>query len=83
MDFFNRFRYLNLNSVLLDPQFEYRVEVFFKVIIVDDRLDKVKYHPIRVEFQVSRSPHINSFLWVLDTAVLAKDNFDEYRQIID
>ena len=29
MGFFNRFRYLNLNSVALDRHFQYSVEVFF------------------------------------------------------
>ena len=52
MDFFERCRYLNLNPVVLARHFQYRVEVFFKVIIIDGPLGKVKYHAIRVEFQV-------------------------------
>ena len=53
MDFFDRCRYLNLNPVVLVQHFQYRVEVFFKVIIiVDSPLGKVNYHAIRVEFQV-------------------------------
>ena len=83
MDFFERCRYLNLNPVVLARHFQYRVEVFFKVIIIDDPLGKVKYHAVRVEFQVRGSPHINSFLWVLDAQILTKDNADEYRQFID
>ena len=35
MDFFERCRYLNLNPVVLAWHFQYRVEVFFKVIIID------------------------------------------------
>ena len=51
MDFFERCKYLNLNPVLLARHFQYRVEVFFKVIIADGPLGRVKYHAIRVEFQ--------------------------------
>ena len=56
-----RYCYLNLNPVVLARHFQYRVEVFFKVIIADGPLGKVKYHAIRVEFQVQGSPHIHSF----------------------
>ena len=52
MDFFERSHYLNLNPVVLARHFQYRVEVFFKVIIIDGPLGKVKYHAVRVEFQV-------------------------------
>ena len=52
MDFFDQYHYLNLNPVVLTQHFQYRVEVFFKVIIVDGLPDKVKYHSISVEFQV-------------------------------
>ena len=40
--------------------------VFFKVVIVDVPPAKIKYHTIRVEFQVQGSPHIHSFLWFFD-----------------
>ena len=52
MNSFERCKYLNLNPVLLARHFQYRVEVFFKVIVVDAPLGNVKYHAIRVEFQV-------------------------------
>ena len=44
--------------------FEYKVEVFFKLIVVDGPLAKSKY-AIRVEFQVRSSPHIHSFIWII------------------
>ena len=59
------------------------LKYFFKVIIAEGPLGKVKYHAIRVEFHVSGSFHIYSFLWVLNAQILTEDNFDEYRQIID
>ena len=79
MKFFELCRYLNLNPVVFARHFQYRVEVFFKVIIIDGPLGKVKYHAIRVEFQARRSPHIHYFLSVLDARILTKDNVDEYR----
>ena len=50
MEFLERCKYLNLNPVLLARHFQYRVEIFFKVIFVDGLLGKVIYHAIRVEF---------------------------------
>ena len=59
MDLFERCNYLNLNPALLASHFQ----VFFKVIVVDGPLGKVKYHAIRVDFQLRLSPDIHSFLW--------------------
>ena len=47
-----------------------------KTIALDGILGKVKYHAIRVEFQVQGSPHINLLLWILDAPVLHKNNVD-------
>ena len=83
MGFFDRCHYLNLNLVVLPRHFQCRVEVFFKVIIVDGPLGKVKYHAIRVEFQVQGNHHIHLFWWVLDAPILTKVSVDEYRQFND
>ena len=83
MSYFERCRYLNLNPVLLARHFQFRVEVFFKKIIVDGPLGKVKYYAIRVEFQVRGSPHIHSFLWVFNAPVLSVDAIDEYILFVD
>ena len=71
MDFFERCTYLDMNPVLLARHFQYRVEVFFKVIITNGPLGKVKYHAIRVDFQVRGSPHIHSFLWIVNAPILS------------
>ena len=42
IDFFERYRYLNLNPILLARCFQYGVETFFKVIVLNDPLGKVK-----------------------------------------
>ena len=65
MDFFERCHHLNLNPVVLARHFQYKVEVFFEVNIIAGPLGKVKYHAIRVEFQVRGSPifiHFCGFL---------------------
>ena len=53
----DRFALLNSNTVLMASHFQYRVELFFKEIVVDGPLGKVKSYAIRVEFQVRGSPH--------------------------
>ena len=83
MDIFERCRHLNLNPVLLACHFQYRVEAFFKVIVVDDPLGKIKNHAIRVELQVLGNPHNHLFLWIIDAAVLSKANTDHYIKFID
>ena len=62
LDYFQRCSYLNLNPVVRACQFQYRVEIFFKTIILDGILEKVKYHAIQIQFQLQGSPHIHSFL---------------------
>ena len=74
LTYLERCNYLNSNHVLLARHFQYRVEVFFKEIIVNGSLGK---------FQVRGSPHIHSFLWVLNAPVLTKDNIDEYIIFVD
>ena len=83
LDYFKRCEILNNNPVLLSRHFQYRVEVYFKEIIIDGPLGKVKYYAIRVEFQFRGSPHIHSFLWVIGAPVLTKDTKNEYLQYID
>ena len=53
--------------------FQDRVEIFFKTIILDGILGKVKYHAI----------HIHSFLWKLDAPILHKNNVDEYVRFVE
>ena len=83
LSYFDRCKYLNFYPVLLARHFQYRVESFFKEIVVNGPLGKVTYYAIRVEFQVRGSPHIHSFLWVLNAPTLTKDNIDQYIQFID
>ena len=81
--FFNRCSYLKLNPVLLVRHFQYRVDTFFQVIVVDGPLGREKYHVIRIEFQVCGSLHVHWLLWVLDAPILSKNNIDEYILFVD
>ena len=62
----DRCNLLNNNPVLVARHFQYKVEVFFKDIILDGALGKTKYYAIRIEFQERRSPHVHSFIWILN-----------------
>ena len=83
MELFERCRYLDLNPVLLARHFQYRVETFFKVIVLNGLFGKVKYHAIRIEFQVRGSSHILFFIWITDVPILTNDNIGEYVAFID
>ena len=53
---------LNNDPVLVARHFQYKVEVFFKDIILDGPLGKTKYYAIRIEFQERGSPHFHSVI---------------------
>ena len=85
LHYFERYNILNSNAVLLARHFQHRVEIFFKEILIirDGPLGKVKYYAIRVEFQFRGSPHIHSFLWVLNAPTLAENTINEYVEFLD
>ena len=70
MSYHERCDTLNKNPVLVARHFQYRVEMFFKIIVLDGPLGKTQYYAIRVEFQVRGSPNIHSFIWILNTPKL-------------
>ena len=74
---------LNTNPVLVARHFQNRVEIFSKKIVLDGPLGKTSYYAIRVEFQVRGSPHIHSFIWILNAPKLSKETKDEYIQLVD
>ena len=74
----------NKNPVLVARHFQYRVKIFFfKFIVLDGPLGKTQYEAIRVEFQVRGSPHIHSFIWILNAPKLTKFNIDGYAKWVD
>ena len=54
------------NPVLVARHFQYKVEVFFKEIILDGALRKTKYYAIRIEFQERGSLHVHLFIWIFN-----------------
>ena len=83
MTYQERCNTLNKNPVLVARHFQYRVEIFLKVIVLDGPLVKTSYYAARVEFQVRGSPHIHSFIWILNAPKLSKETKDEYIQWFD
>ena len=83
LTYHGRCRLLNSNPVLVARPFQYRVELFFKEIVVDGPLGKTKYYAIRVEFQVRGSPHVHCFLWVPNAPVSTSNNKEEYVDFVD
>ena len=61
MSYSDRCKLLNRNPVIVARHFQYRVELFFKVVDLDDPLGKTNHYAIKVEFQVRGSPHIHFF----------------------
>ena len=43
------------------------VELFFKEFMLDGQFGKTKYYAILIEFQERGSPHVHSFIWILNT----------------
>ena len=72
---------LNNNQVLVAGNFQYKVEVFFKEIILDDPFGKTKYCAIPTEFQRLCSPHIHSFLWIFNAPNI--ENEVAYIEFVD
>ena len=63
MSYQERCNLLNNNPVLVARHFQYKVEVFFKEIILDGPLGKTKY-AIHIQFEEGGSPHVHSFIWI-------------------
>ena len=74
---------LNKNPVLVARHFQFRVEMFLKEIILDVPLSQTKYYVIRVEFQVRGSPHIYSFLWIVNAPILSEKTTESYTEWLD
>ena len=65
LPFHERCDNLNKNPVLVVRHFPYRVEMFSKATVPVGPLGKTQNYAIRLEFQVTGSPHLHSFIWIL------------------
>ena len=82
MSYSDRCKLLNGKPVIVARYFQYRLELFFKVIVLDGPLGKTNYHTIIVDFQVRGSPHVHSFIWILNAPQLSSDNKPLYTEFI-
>ena len=83
MSYHERCDTLNNNPALVARHFQYRVEMFFRIIVLDGPLGKTQYYAILVEFQARGGPHINSFIWILNAPKLTKADIGDYRNWFD
>ena len=61
--------------------FQYKVEVFFKEIILDGLLGKTKYYAIYIEFQEKGGPHFHWFIWIFNAPNI--ENESAYIEFIE
>ena len=83
LSYFDKCEDLNSNPVLVARHFQYRVENFFKEIVINGQLGKIVYYAIRVEFQDRGSPHVHCLLWTNDAPKLNADTKQQYIQHVD
>ena len=83
MSYFEKCELLNSNPVLLARHFQYRVETFFKEIVLNGPLGIILYYVIRVEFQTRGSPHVHCLLWAKDMPILSNETIPQYEQFVD
>ncbi|KAL9977715.1 hypothetical protein ACROYT_G015152 [Oculina patagonica] len=76
---------LNLNPVITAKHFQYRVESFFKDVLLSNAnpIGKIVYYALRIEFQMRGSPHLYSLIWTSDCPELNNENEQAYITYID
>ena len=75
-----RTKLLNDNPVLVARHFQYKVQVFFKEIVLNRPLGKTKYYALHTEFQERGSPHVHTFVWILDAPKISDET--EYKSFV-
>ena len=76
---------LNLNPVIVAKHFQYRVETFFRDVLLSSAkpIGKIVYYALRIEFQMRGSPHLHALIWTADCPKLTSGNEEEYVRYID
>ena len=85
LSYHERCSMLNLNSVIVAKHFQYRVETFFRDILLTNAnpVGKIVYYALRIEFQMRGSPHLHALIWTSDCPDLTNDTKDAYIDCID
>ena len=84
MNYFEKCELLNSNPLLLAHHFQHRVEIFFKEILLIpwSTIGKVTDYAIRIEFQVSGSPHVHSLTWIRNSLEFSEETLGTYIEFI-
>ena len=69
------------DKLLVARHFQYKVQVFFKEIVLDGPLGKAKYYALHIEFQERGSPHVCAFVWILDALRISDET--EYKSFVE
>ena len=85
LSYHERCAMLNLNPVIVAKHFQYRVETFFREVLLTNAnpIGKIVYYALRIEFQMRGSPHLHALIWTSDCPKLTNDTKDEYIAYID
>ena len=71
---------LNPNPVIVAKHFQYRVETFFKEVLMSNAnpIGNIVYCALRIEFQIRGSPHLHALIWTSDCPKLTSGNSQAY-----
>ena len=85
LSYHERCSILNLNPVIVAKHFQYRVETFFKEVLLTSAnpIGKIVYYALRIEFQMRGSPHLHALIWTSDCPELTNNTKDTYIDYID
>ena len=64
LSYHERCSMLNLNPVMVAKHFQYRVETFFRDVLLTNAnpIGKIVYYALRIEFQMRGSPHLHALI---------------------
>jgi hypothetical protein len=72
------------NPVTAARHFDYKVQQFFKIMILKNRvLGEVKHYFIRTEFQQRGSPHVHCVFWVKNAPVCGRNSEQAICAFVD
>jgi hypothetical protein len=79
LSYHERCSMLNLNPVMVAKHFQYRVEKFFRDVLLSNPnpIGKIVYYALRIEF------HLHALIWTSDCPELTNDTKDAYIDYID
>ena len=58
---------VNINLLVVARYFHYKVELFFKEIVLDGSFWNTKYYSFCINFQERCGPRVHSFIWIFNT----------------